>query len=78
MLEVDATDPSITLVQLLHEVEQGHEITITRHGQPVARLSPPRRAHRPLASRHPLRALQTETATSSLGTLQTLRQEARY
>jgi prevent-host-death family protein len=78
MLEVDATDPSITLVQLLDAVAQGHEITITRHGQPVARLSPTLRSRRPLSSRHSLRALQSPTTTSSLETLQHLRQEARY
>ena len=79
MREVDVTDTSITLGQMLNEVEQGHEITIIRHGLPVARLSPILRSHRPLSSRHALRALQSQTATSSsLETLQNLRQEARY
>jgi prevent-host-death family protein len=64
MLEIDVTDASITLDQLLNEVEHGNEITIIRHGQPVARLSPMLRtlrevklSPRPLFSRHPLRAL---------------------
>jgi antitoxin (DNA-binding transcriptional repressor) of toxin-antitoxin stability system len=85
MLEIDVTDASITLDQLLNEVEHGNEITIIRYGQPVARLSPMLRTlreaklpRRPLSSRHPLRTLQSQTATSTLETLQTLRQEARY
>lgn len=78
MLEIDVTDTSITLSQLLNEVEQGSEITIIRHGQPIARLLPMLRSCRPLSSRHPLRALQSQTATSNLETLQLLRQEARY
>jgi prevent-host-death family protein len=85
MLEIDVTDASITLDQLLSEVEHGNEITIIRHGQPVARLSPILQTLReaklpphPLYSRHPLRALQSQASTSTLETLQTLRQEARY
>jgi len=78
MHEVDVTDASITLGQILNEVEQGNEITIIRHGMPVARLSPILRSRRPLSSRHTLRKLQSQIAASSLETLQNLRQEARY
>jgi prevent-host-death family protein len=85
MLEINVTDASITHAQLLNEVEHGNEITIIRHGQPVARLSPMLQTLReaklpphPLSSRRPLRAFQSQTATSTLETLQTLRQEARY
>lgn len=78
MREVDVTDASITLGQILNEVEQGNEITIIRHGLPIARLLPILRSRCPLSSRHTLRHLQSQTDTSSLETLQNLRQEARY
>lgn len=41
MREVGAFDAKNRLGQLLDLVEQGEEITITRHGRPVARLVPP-------------------------------------
>ncbi len=34
-----------SLSALLERVEKGEEITITRHGKPVARLVPPRPTH---------------------------------
>jgi len=37
---VSAFDAKTHLSRLLHEVEQGQSITITRHGKPVARLVP--------------------------------------
>lgn len=43
MREVGAFDAKNRLGQLLDLVEQGEEITITRHGRPVARLVPPDR-----------------------------------
>lgn len=76
MLEIDVTDTSVTIDQLLNEVEHGNEITITRHGQPIARLSPVSPLRRPLTSRGQLRATQPQASTSSLETLQSLRQEA--
>jgi prevent-host-death family protein len=41
MREVGAFDAKNKLGQLLDLVEQGEEITITRHGRPVARLVAP-------------------------------------
>jgi prevent-host-death family protein len=41
MREIGAFDAKNRLGQLLDLVEQGEEITITRHGKPVARLVPP-------------------------------------
>ncbi len=41
MREVGAFDAKNKLGQLLDLVEQGEEITITRHGRPVARLVSP-------------------------------------
>jgi prevent-host-death family protein len=42
MTEVGAFEAKNKLSALLDRVEQGEEITITRHGRPVARLIPPR------------------------------------
>jgi prevent-host-death family protein len=42
MAEVGAFEAKNKLSALLDRVEQGEEITITRHGRPVARLIPPR------------------------------------
>ena len=41
MREVGAFDAKNKLGQLLDLVEQGEEVTITRHGKAVARLVPP-------------------------------------
>jgi len=40
MLEIGAFAAKNTLGALLDRVEQGEEIVITRHGQPIARLIP--------------------------------------
>lgn len=44
MREIQASDAKTHLPQLLHEVERGETIIITRHGRPIARLVP--EAHR--------------------------------
>jgi prevent-host-death family protein len=41
MREISAFDAKNTLGQVLDLVERGQEITIIRHGRPVARLVPP-------------------------------------
>jgi len=40
--EIGAFEAKNTLSALLDLVERGEEVTITRHGKPVARLVPPR------------------------------------
>ncbi len=47
MRQVGVYDAKTQLPRLLEEVEQGHTITITRHGKPVARLVPVDTAARP-------------------------------
>ena len=78
MLEIAIGETEITLNQLLSQVEQGEEVTITRQGKPVARLLPIQKTSRPLSSRTELRASQPQYKESSLETLQSLRHEARY
>jgi len=78
MLEIDIAHTSVTLSQLLHQVETGEEMLLLRHGKPIARLSAVPHDSQPLASHQDLRAAQSQTTISSLQTLQSLRQEARY
>ena len=40
MREVQASDAKTHLPQLLDEVERGETLIITRHGRPIARLTP--------------------------------------
>jgi antitoxin (DNA-binding transcriptional repressor) of toxin-antitoxin stability system len=77
MLEVDI-DTSVTVSQLVNQVENGEEVMIIRHGKPIARLSPMPHITRPLQSRAELRAIQPQKSTSSLEVIQSLREEARY
>jgi prevent-host-death family protein len=77
MLEVDI-DTSVTISQLINQVENGEEVIIIRHGKPIARLSPVSHIPRPLPSRAELRATQPQTSISNLEIIQSLREEARY
>lgn len=77
MLEVDI-DASVTISQLVNQVENGEEVMIIRHGKPIARLSPMSHITRPLPSRAELRATQSQPSTSNLEIIQSLREEARY
>ncbi len=51
MREISATEAKITFGSLLGFVEKGEEVVITRHGKPVARLIPERKAHTRQAAR---------------------------
>lgn len=77
MQKVDITNTSITINQLIDQVENGEEIVIISHGKPIARLSSMSHIRQPLTSRHKLRATQSQTLTSNLEIIQSLRQEAR-
>jgi antitoxin (DNA-binding transcriptional repressor) of toxin-antitoxin stability system len=78
MLEVDITRTSVTINQLLNQVENGEEIMIIRDGKAIARLSAMSHTPRPLKFRKELRATQPQTSISNLEVIQSLRQEARY
>jgi prevent-host-death family protein len=78
MQQVDITNTSVTINQLLNQVKNGEEIVIISHGKPVAWLSSISHTPQPLASRHKLRATQPQTLTTNLEIIQSLRQEARY
>ena len=78
MQQVDITHTSVTINQLLNQVKNGEEIVIISHGKPIARLSPISHISQPLTSRRKLRATQSQTLTSNVEIIQSLRQEARY
>ena len=50
MATVRASDARQTLPELLDRVQDGEEITITRHGRPVAVLVDPKRLRNPRAA----------------------------
>jgi prevent-host-death family protein len=67
MREVGAFEAKNKLGQLLDLVEQGEEITITRHGKEVARLVPPRPARNREEARIALRRMRERAEHSNLG-----------
>lgn len=78
MLKIDIAHTSVTLSQLLHQIETGEAMLLLRHGRPISRLSAVPHNPQPLGSHQDLRAAQSQTTIGSLQTLQSLRQEARY
>jgi antitoxin (DNA-binding transcriptional repressor) of toxin-antitoxin stability system len=78
MLEFDISDTSITVNELLNQIDNGKEVTIIRNGKPIALLSPMSHTPRPLPSRKELRSSQPQTSTNTSEIIQSLRQEARY
>ncbi len=55
--------------ELLQRVEQGEEITITRHGSPVVRMSLVRRQTTPERRRAAIEAMRQLAARNNLGGL---------
>jgi prevent-host-death family protein len=67
MREVGAFDAKNKLGQLLDLVERGEEITITRHGRPVARLVPPASRVDPDEARAALRRIRERAERMQAG-----------
>jgi prevent-host-death family protein len=67
MREVDASEAKNKFGQLLDWVEQGEEITITRHGKEVARLSPIRQGFDRNAARAAVRRIRERAEQQKLG-----------
>lgn len=64
-----AYDAQAHFPELLEKVASGEEITITEHGQPVARLVPVTRKHTPEERREAIRKIQELQKGLSLGGL---------
>ena len=73
-----AADAKARLSEMLDRVERGEEITITRHGEPVAKLVPVPR-HDPAAARQAVEAWLNRPDRPTLGGLswKQLRDEGR-
>ncbi|HZZ63363.1 MAG TPA: type II toxin-antitoxin system prevent-host-death family antitoxin [Roseiarcus sp.] len=67
MREVGAFEAKNKLGQLLDLVEQGEEVTITRHGKEVARLVPVRPTHSREHARAALRRIRERAEARKLG-----------
>jgi prevent-host-death family protein len=67
MREIGAFEAKNKLGQLLDLVEQGEEITITRHGKEVARLVPPRPARNRDQARAALQRMRERAQQRKLG-----------
>jgi prevent-host-death family protein len=64
---VGAFEAKNKLSQLLDLVEQGEEVTITRHGKEVARLVPARPTHSREAARAAVRRISERAKQRKLG-----------
>jgi prevent-host-death family protein len=67
MREIDVSEARNKLGQLLDLVEQGEEITITRHGKEVARLLPVRRMSDPDQAHEALRRMRERAEHRKFG-----------
>ncbi|MFN0316705.1 MAG: type II toxin-antitoxin system Phd/YefM family antitoxin [Burkholderiales bacterium] len=65
------------LSELIHQAEQGEEILITRHGQPVVRLSPVEQPKRAVAPRASFREKLPSWSQDSASLIRAARDEAR-
>ena len=67
MREVGAFEAKNKLGQLLDLVEQGEEVTITRHGKQVARMVPARPAHNREQARAAIQRIRERAEARKLG-----------
>jgi prevent-host-death family protein len=66
-MHIGAFDAKNRLAHLLDLVEQGEEVTITRHGKPVARLVPAHAAHSRDEARAAVQRLRDRAAALKAG-----------
>lgn len=66
---VGAYEAKTNFADLLQRVEGGEEITITRHGTPVARLVPAKRQSTPEERRAAIEKMRELSKTNTLGGL---------
>jgi prevent-host-death family protein len=64
---VGAYDAKTHFSELLEKVEAGEEITITKHGTPVARLVPVAKIYTPAERREAIERIKTLSKGLSLG-----------
>lgn len=74
MLTVTVAEAKAQLSEILHRVEAGEEVVVTRRGRPVARIGPAERQREPLP-RAALEALQARARPLSRPSLELLLEE---
>jgi prevent-host-death family protein len=77
MVTVTLVEAKAHLSELLDKIEAGQEVVITRHGRPVAQMSPLRRPKQPLRSLASFRAKMPRLRKSSATLLRELRDAGR-
>jgi prevent-host-death family protein len=77
MLNVNLADAKTRLSELVDRAENGEEIVITRHGQPVARLSAMETPKKPIRSMAEFRARMPKLKESLSESLRKVRDEQR-
>ncbi len=75
MSTVSVAQAKAHLSHLLDQVEAGEEIVITRHGQPVARISPVEKPKHPVKSLSQFRSRMPHWRKSSAELLRDMRDE---
>ncbi len=80
MQTVSVAEATISMSEILNQIEAGFDVMITRWGQPIARIIPVKKTLKPIPFEElsAFRATQPLSPTSSLEHLQALRNEARY
>jgi len=79
MKTVQASEAKARLLQLLDDVERGETVVITRHGRPVARLTPDAERRRAdiEAAIEAIRALRRRVGTLTVAEILSARDEGR-
>jgi prevent-host-death family protein len=77
MATVTLVEAKAHLSELLDRVESGEEVVITRHGRPVAHLSPPDRPKQPVPSLAAFRTRMPRLRKPTTVVLRELRNAAR-
>ena len=79
MRQIQASEAKTKFLQLLDDVERGDTLIITRHGKPIARLSPEteRRQAEIEAAMEGIRALRPKFGRITLKALLSARDEGR-
>ena len=75
MVTVTLVEAKAHLSELLDKVEAGESLVITRHGKPVANVSPVVPAKQPFRSRAAFRARMPKLKTSSAALIRAMRDE---
>ena len=75
MVTVTLVEAKAHLSELLDKVEAGEQVVITRHGKPVANMSPVIAAKRPFRSRAAFRARMPKLKKSGAALIREMRDE---